>query len=79
MSDSKMIYEVPEFTGENIPVTVAAKIMKKDQNFIRQGMIQGILPIGTVFKKDGSRQYDYYISPFLFWQFTGYIYRGEEK
>lgn len=25
--------------------------MKKDQQFIRQGMIQGILPIGTVYKR----------------------------
>lgn len=69
-------YVVPEFTGENIPVTVAAKIMKKDQQFIRQGMIQGILPIGSVFKKEGSSQYDYYISPRLFWEYTGYVYKG---
>lgn len=79
MNEAKMIYTVPEFTGENIPVTVAAKIMKKDQQFIRQGMVQGILPIGTVFKKENSNQYDYYISPFLFWQYTGYIYKGDEK
>lgn len=31
----------PEFDGGNVPVTEAAKIMKKDQQFIRQGMIQG--------------------------------------
>lgn len=71
----KVVYSVPEFTGGNIPVTEAAKIMKKDQMFIRQGMIKGILPIGTVFKKDGSNQYDYYISPKLFWEYTGYIYK----
>jgi hypothetical protein len=72
----KTCYVVPEFTGENIPVTEAARIMKKDQQFIRQGMLQGILPIGMVFKKDGSNQYDYYISPKLFWEFTGYIYKN---
>lgn len=71
-----MVYQVPEFTGENIPVKKAADIMKKDQQFIRQGMIQGILPIGTVFKKEGSNQYDYYISPKLFWEYTGYVYKG---
>lgn len=49
MEEKKMCYVVPEFTGENVPVIEAAKIMKKDQQFIRQGMIQGILPIGTVF------------------------------
>lgn len=35
--------------------------MKKAPQFIRQGMIQGVLPIGSVFKKEGSSQYDYYI------------------
>ncbi len=71
-----MIYQVPEFSGENIPVTVVAKIMKKDQQFIRQAMIKGILPIGTAFKKEGSSQYDFYISPKLLWEYTGYVYRG---
>ena len=45
MNETKMIFNVPEFTGENVPVSVAAKVMKKDQQFIRQGMIQGILPM----------------------------------
>ena len=70
-----VVYSVPEFPGGNIPVTEAAKSMKKDQMFSRQGMIRGILLIGTVFKKDGSNQYDYYISPKLFWEYTGYIYK----
>ena len=73
---SEMIFQVPEFDGRNIPVTEAAKIMGKDQQFIRQGMIAGILPIGTVFKKEGSNQYDYYISPKMFWEYTGYVYKG---
>ena len=61
-----------EFDGCNISVLQAAKIMGKDQQYIRQGMIQGILPIGTAFKREGSKQYDYYISPKLFYEFTGY-------
>lgn len=73
--ESKMVFQVPEFDGKNIPVTEAAKIMGKDQQFIRQGMILGILPIGTVFKKEGSNQYDYYISPKLFWEYTGYVHK----
>ena len=78
MQEEKKIYEVPEFDGGNIPVTEVAKIMKKDQQFIRQGMILGILPIGTVFKKEGSNQYDYYISPKLFWEYTGYVYKRKQ-
>lgn len=74
--ESKIVFQVSEFNGKNIPVTEAAKIIGKDQQFIRQGMIAGILPIGTVFKKEGSNQYDYYISPKMFWEYTGYVYKG---
>ena len=76
MNEERKVYEIPEFDGKNIPVTEAAKIMGKDQQFIRQGMIAGILPIGTVFKKEGSNQYDYYISPKMFWEYTGYVYKA---
>lgn len=67
------------FTGANIPVTTAARIMKKDQQFVRQGLIKGILPIGAAYKKEGSNQYDYYISPRLFYEYTGYLYQGEDS
>lgn len=77
MYNNKVYLEVPEFSGENVPVAVAARVMKKDQQFIRQGIIQGILKFGVAFKKDGSSQYDYYISPMKFWQETGYVYGGE--
>lgn len=65
--------------GREIPVSVAARVMKKDQQFIRQGIIQGILKFGVAFKKEGSSQYDYYISPMKFWQETGYVYDGTEE
>ena len=55
-------------------VVYYARIMKKDQQFVRQAMIKGILPIGVAFMKEGSKQYDYYISPKLFYEFTGYVY-----
>lgn len=74
---SKVYLEVPEFTGENVPVIVAASVMKKDPQFIRQGIIQGFLTFGVAFKKEGSTQYDYYISPIKFWKETGYVYKGE--
>lgn len=59
--------------------------MGKDQQFIRQVIIRGILPIGVAFKKTivdtkwneerESSQYDFYISPGLLWEYTGIIYR----
>ena len=78
MENGKESLEVPEFTGENVPVAVAARVMKKDQQFIRQGIILGFLEFGVAFKKDGSSQYDYYISPMKFWQETGFVYSGDE-
>lgn len=72
---SDVVYAVPEFSGKNIPVVEAAKIMGKDQQFIRQAMIRGIIDIGTAFQKEGSSQYDFYISPYKFWQYTGCVYK----
>ena len=60
------------FDGKNIPVLEAAKIMGKDQQFIRQAMINKLLPIGLAYKKEGSTQFDFYISPKLFYEYTGY-------
>lgn len=42
---------IPRFSGKNIPVTVVAKIIGKDQQFVRQAMIEGLLPIGVAFRK----------------------------
>lgn len=60
------------FDGKNIPVVEAAKIMGKDPQFIRLAMINKLLPIGLAYKKEGSTQYDFYISPKLFYEYTGY-------
>lgn len=67
---------VPDFSGENVPITVAAKVMRKDPQYIRQGLVQGILKFGYAFKMEGSNRYDYYISPRKFWEETGYVYKG---
>lgn len=79
MQKERVYLEVPEFTGENVPISVAARVMRKDPQFVRQGIILGFLEFGTAFKKDGSSQYDYYISPMKFWQETGYVYCGEKE
>ncbi|MCD7866831.1 MAG: hypothetical protein LUG62_01220 [Clostridiales bacterium] len=78
MEEKKVYLEVPKFTGENVPVAVAARVMKKDKQFIRQGIIQGLLTFGVAFQKEGSTQYDYYISPIKFWRETGFVYNGEK-
>jgi len=62
------------FTGTNVPIAKVAKIMGKDQRFIRQALIKGILPIGVAYKKDESKQYDFYVSPKLLYEFTGFYF-----
>lgn len=76
--ESKIDYIIkpPEFTGENIPIAEVAKILRKDPQYVRQGIIQGYLPIGVAVKNNGSSQYDFYVSPMLLWKFTGYVWRG---
>lgn len=78
MSKETMLYQVPVFPAENIPVIIAASIMGKDQMFIREAMKRGIIDIGVCYQKENSNQYDFYISPFKLWQLTGYVYQGYE-
>ena len=78
MDEKKLYVDVPDFSGANSPVAVAARVMRKDKQFVRQGILQGILKFGVAFKKDGSNEYDYYISPMKFWQETGYVYDGSK-
>lgn len=67
---------IPKFDGRNVPVSVAASIMRKDAQFIRIGLQRGLLPIGTAYKvNDSNTQYDYYISPSKLYEFTGYVYK----
>lgn len=82
--NNKIYYDVPEFSGHNVPIKEIAKLMGKDQQFIRQGIIKGVLPIGTAFKKTittdnynekESSQYDFYVSPKLLWEYTGILYK----
>ncbi len=79
MEEKRVYLEIPKFTGENVPVVVAARVMRKDKQFVRQGIIQGLLDFGTALKKEGCDQYDYYISPLKFWMETGHICEGAKN
>ena len=76
-----------KFSGKNVPRKDIAKLIGKDQQFIRQGIINGKLPIGTAFKKEYinergqktlSSQYDFYVSPKLLYEYTGIIFENNE-
>lgn len=70
-----MNQNIIEFSGANVPISEAARIMKKDKNFIRIGIQEKWLPIGVAYKKEGSSEYSYYISPKKLYEYTGYIYK----
>lgn len=68
-----------QFPEGNVPVSYAAKKMGKDACFVRAGVEAGWLPIGYAFRKPGSKKINYYISPKLFWEVTGILWKPEEK
>lgn len=72
-----------------VPVMVAAKVYGRDPAWVRAGIIAGWLPIGEATRngrrvtdlKEMSSKYgriNYYISPKLLFEQTGYEWRGEE-
>lgn len=71
----------------NVPVEVAAKVYGKAPNWIRQGLINGWLPIGVATRNgkcatiQDSRlgRINYYISPQKLYEQTGYLWRGENN
>lgn len=66
------------FKGGNVPIAVVAKIMRKDPMFVRIGLQNGKLPFGVAFKKsETSGQYDYYVSPKLLFDYTGFLWNGD--
>ena len=74
----------------SVPVAVAAKVYKKDPYWVRAGLIVGWLPIGFA-TRNGERITDvremtsrkgrinYYISPKLLFEQTGYKYNGNNN
>ena len=72
----------------SVPVRVAAKVYGKDANWIRAGIIEGWLPIGTATRhskmitsiaEQNSKmgRINYYICPSKLFEQTGYIWKGE--
>lgn len=72
-----------------VPVRVAAQVYGRDPAWVRAGIIAGWLPIGEATRngrrvtdlKEMSSKYgriNYYISPKLLFEQTGYEWRGEK-
>ena len=79
-----------EFMNGCVPVAVAARIYQKDASWVRAGLIVGWLPIGQATRngkqitriEEMNSKYgriNYYISPKLLFEHTGYVWKGERK
>jgi len=76
------------FPQGSVPVAVAARVYGKDPAWVRAGIVSGYLPIGVA-TRDGNRvdpseylkrgygRVNYYISPKLLYEQTGYEWKGE--
>ena len=67
-----------QFPEGNVPIAYAAEKMGKDACFIRAGIEAGWLTLGYAFRKTGKSRTNYYISPKLFWEVTGILWRPEK-
>lgn len=72
------------FASGSVPVAVAARVYGKDASWVRAGIVSGWLPIGKATRsgklvtnlEEMNSKYgriNFYISPKLLWQETGYI------
>ena len=77
------------FSQGSVPIAVVARVYGKDASWVRAGIIAGWLPIGKATRK-GSLVTDvseinsklgrinFYISPKLLYEETGYVWKGEK-
>lgn len=79
-----------KFPKGSVPVRVAAEVYGKDASWVRAGIIAGWLSIGeatrngvpiTDIKQMNSKYWriNYYISPKLLYEQTGYLWEGRKK
>lgn len=76
------------FASGSVPVAVAARVYGKDASWVRAGIVSGWLPIGKATRNGKSitkieemnskyGRINFYISPKLLWEETGFVWRGE--
>lgn len=79
-----------QFHTGSVPVLVAARVYGKDASWIRTGIVAGWLPIGRATRhgklvtsvEEMNSKYgriNFYISPKLLYEETGYEWKGEKR
>ena len=77
-----------DFVSGSVPVSIVARVYGKDPSWVRAGIISGYLPIGFA-TRNGEKvtkvadissrkgRINFYISPKLLYEETGYLWKGE--
>lgn len=76
------------FYPGSVPIRIAAKVYGKDSAWVRAGIISGWLPIGYATRNGElvtsvdeidirKGRINFYISPKLLYEQTGYMWKGE--
>lgn len=73
MPEVQYKFDLPAFTGRNVPIKEIAKAIGKDAQYVRVGIQQGILKFGVAIKMEDSNEYNYYCSDKKVWEETGYF------
>lgn len=60
----------------NIPVAVAARVLRVDPQTVRLLLQNELVPWGTCYKRPGSSQYSYLIYAKPFYERTGFKYES---
>lgn len=66
------------FECGNIPVAVAAKVLKMDCQTVRLLLQNNLVDWGIAFKRGGSKSFTYLIYAKKFYEATGFIYKPIE-
>ena len=64
-----------DFPAGGVPTEVAADVFGKAASWVIRGIELGLLPIGVV-TRERSRA-NVYISPKLLYEYTGFVWKGE--
>ena len=79
-----------DFKRGSVPVKLVARIYGKNPEWVRNGIITGYLPIGIATRHGevitnvrdiniSKGRTNFYISPKLLYEHTGYVWKGEKE
>lgn len=74
-------------SARSVPIRVVAQVYGKDPAWVRKGIIEGWLPIGiatrdgkqvhSISEQNSKHRINYYVSPKLLYEQTGFLWRYE--